>query len=77
MVWAVPTLLCHRMQYELNPERRTECDCLQPWGDLLRLGVHDGDERGDEARLQRRQRLGRRLRDHLEHVLRQRRQHRV
>ena len=65
------------MQCELNPKRRTQRDCLQPRGDLLRLGVHDGDERGDEARLQRRQRLRRRLRDHLEHVLRKRRQHRV
>ena len=56
--------------------RPTQRDGLQPRRDLLGLRVHDGDERGDEPRLQRRQRL-RRLRYHLEHVLRQGRQHRV
>ena len=55
---------------------RTQRDCLQSWRDLLGLRVHDGDERGDEPRLQRGQRL-RRLGYHLEHVLRQRSQDRV
>ena len=79
-IWVGLTLIWmfHHLAQPILPDslRRTQCDGLQPRRDLLRLRFHDGDERGDEPRLQRREGLGR-LRYHLEHVLSQGSQHRV